>query len=62
MAKAILEDQALDYSKEFFVELSFTDADGTKRRVEKVTHPLKSMVKNMSERGVQAPWDGEVRS
>jgi hypothetical protein len=44
------------------VEFTYRDADGRTRRVEKLTHPLKSMVKNMAERGLQAPWDAEVRS
>jgi hypothetical protein len=60
MAKPILEDQALDHTKSFTVEFSFRDADGRKRVVVKETHPLKSMVKNMAERGVRAPWDQEV--
>jgi hypothetical protein len=60
MAKPILEDQSLDYTKPFTVEFTFRDADGRKYSVEKMTHPLKSMVKNMAEHGVQAPWDKEV--
>ena len=61
MAKPILEDQAVDYTKPFTVELSFRGADGITRTVVKETYPLKSMVKNMEQRGVQAPWDSEVR-
>jgi hypothetical protein len=53
MAKLSLEDQALDFSKPFVVELSL---DGV--RVEKVTYPLKSTVKS----GRRGPWDSqEVR-
>jgi len=61
MAKPILEDQAVDYTKPFVVEFTYRDADGRKQYVEKLTHPLKSMVKNMTERGQRAPWDQEVR-
>jgi hypothetical protein len=60
MAHTSLEDSALDYTKPFTVEFSYRDADGRKRVVVKETHPLKSMVKNMAERGVRAPWDSEV--
>jgi hypothetical protein len=55
MAKISLEDQALDYSKPFVIGLWI---DG--KYVEKVTHPLKSMVRNMIERGLVAPWDTGV--
>ena len=55
MAKPILEDQSLDFSKLFVIELWI---DG--KRVEKVTHPLKSMVRRMEQLGLQAPWDTEV--
>jgi hypothetical protein len=61
MAQTILEDQALDYTKPFTVEFSYRDADGRKRVIIRETHPLKSMVRNMAERGQQAPWDQEVR-
>jgi hypothetical protein len=57
MAKAILEDQAVDYTKPFTIGYY----RGT-MYVEKVTYPLKSSVKTMAERGQQAPWDAqEVR-
>ena len=56
MAKPILEDQAVDYSKGFV--LGYYEDD---RYVEKMTYPLKAMVKRMAERGLQAPWDDEVR-
>jgi hypothetical protein len=62
MAKPILEDSALDYTKPFTVEFTFRDADGWTYRIEKLTHPMTSMVKNMAERGMRAPWDQEVRS
>jgi hypothetical protein len=51
---------ALDYTKPFTVELQFRDADGRKYTIEKVTHPLKSMVKNMTTLGKRAPWDTGV--
>jgi hypothetical protein len=57
MAHTSLEDQAVDYTKPFTVEFSFRDADGVKRYVEKLTHPLKSMVKRMAESESRAPWD-----
>jgi hypothetical protein len=56
MAHTSLEDQALDFSKPFVVGLWI---DG--KYTEKITHPLKSMVRNMTERGLVAPWDKEVR-
>jgi hypothetical protein len=56
MAKPILEDQSVDYSKGFV--LGYYEGD---RYVERVTYPLKSSVKAMAERGVRAPWDQEVR-
>jgi hypothetical protein len=56
MAKPILEDQAVDYSKGFV--LGYYEGD---RYVERVTYPLKSSVKNAADRGLQAPWDAEVR-
>ena len=56
MAKAILEDQAVDYSKGFVVGYY----EGNIYR-EKMTYPLKSSVKAMAERGLRAPWDEEVR-
>jgi len=59
MAKPILEDQALDYTKPFTVEFSYRDADGRKQYVEKLTHPLKSMVKRMAESESRAPWDAQ---
>jgi hypothetical protein len=62
MAHTSLEDQALDYTKPFTVEFSYRDADGRKRRVEKTTYPMKSMVKRMAESESRAPWDSqEVR-
>jgi hypothetical protein len=61
MAKPILEDQAVDYSKPFVVEFTYRDADGVKRYVEKLTHPLKSMVRRLAESESRAPWDQEVR-
>ena len=56
MAKPTLQDQSIDFSKPFIVGLWI---DG--QYVEKVTHPLKSMVRNMRERGLVAPWDTEVK-
>jgi hypothetical protein len=58
MAHTSLEDQALDFSKPFVIELSLTGADGRTYRVEKETYPLKSTVKS----GRRGPWDAEVRS
>jgi hypothetical protein len=56
MAKPILEDQSVDYSKGFVLGYY----EGNTYR-EKMTYPLKSSVKSMAERGQQAPWDQEVR-
>jgi hypothetical protein len=61
MAKPILEDQAVDYSKPFVVEFTYRDANGIKRSVVKETYPLKQSVKNMEDRGQRAPWDQEVQ-
>jgi hypothetical protein len=53
---------ALDYTKPFTVEIQYRDENGLKYTIEKVTHPLKSMVKNMTTLGKRAPWDSqEVR-
>jgi hypothetical protein len=44
MAKPILEDQAVDYSKPFVVEFTYRDANGIKRSVVKETYPLKQLL------------------
>jgi hypothetical protein len=57
VAKATLQEQAIDRTKPFVVGYY----EGNTYH-EKLTYPLKSMVKNMEERGEQAPWDSqEVR-
>jgi len=56
MAHIRLEDQALDYTKGFVI--GYYEGN---RYVEKITYPMKSMVKHAAERGLRAPWDAEVR-
>jgi hypothetical protein len=56
MAQTTLQDQSLDYTKGFV--LGYYQGNDY---VEKMTYPLKSMVKNFEQRGEQAPWDEEVR-
>jgi hypothetical protein len=61
VAKPILEDQSLDYSKPFTVEFSYRDASGTKRTIVRETYPLKQSVEYRKRLGLYSPWDQEVR-
>ena len=55
MAHTILEDQALDFTKPFTIELWI---DGM--CIQRTAYPMKVMVRKMA--GKIAPWNQEVRS